>query len=268
MSSSHLQGKGQLRFLIGIYFHPVIKFCRGAIVPSKSDIIPLRHLWCRQNPETRDPNPFGHFAATHSILSSAVSLAFVYSLLTTSPHSLSLYAHAPCPLHPLSTTLLLLCVPFTLCLDSGVCVHARVCVFVRAQLRESSEDRGEPRACLVGTRDRSRWGAPAQKQQWCGFRWYLILCNCPLWQFSEWGRVVVGEGGAISEAENRSLELNTYFPHGEDGIYAYELQGYLCNWTECCFFFYIIYLFTCLFFGKGERGFEQTSPIHGTVVGR
>lgn len=94
-------------------------------------------LYSLQNVEAKD----GTQSATlqEHILSSLLLCLwpFVYSLLTTSPHSLSLSAHAICPLHPLSTTLLL-CVPFTLCLDIGVCVY----VCVHAWLRESSEDRG------------------------------------------------------------------------------------------------------------------------------
>lgn len=110
--------------------------------------------------------------------------------------SLSLPTHALCPLYPLNNTLsLFACVLLF--------VYPQVCVCVW----KSFEDSGEPSACLVCTQNRSHWGASTQKQQ-CYFVEYLILCNCPSWQFSEWGAIVRQEIAALNSSPTSLHGIN------------------------------------------------------------
>lgn len=137
--------KGRLRFFIGTFFTRSVSFL-------------LEHL-------ERIPYVYKiHILTTEagrSLLGTTVFSLFccVFGLCLFFPHylshSLSLPAHALCPLHPLSAPLPLLCAPFSLRFVRA-CVHAWLC--------ESSEDRGEPRACLVGTHDRSHRGAPSSAE--------------------------------------------------------------------------------------------------------
>lgn len=204
------KGKGRFRLFIGTLFTQFVSYlsahldrdwlkeCRRS---KKTSPMCAKSRYWRQN-------PVGHFAATQSSLSSAVSLAFVYSSLTTS------HTHSPSPptlcVH---YTLSALLFPSCVC-ALQFCTETLVCTRALAWLCESSEDRGEPRACLVGTHDRSHRGAPAQKQQRWGFcdTWYYAIVLYDSLVSGVWG--AVGAQGGISEAENRNLELNTYFTRG------------------------------------------------------
>lgn len=138
-----------------------------------------------QNPDTKDKTRSVTLQqhSLHSLLLCLWPLSILPSLpltLTLPPRPRSV---STTPSQHYSSPLV--CVPFSLRLDSGVYVRARVVVWViwGSGWAESLSSRHSwsisPR-CSSG------------ETTTVGFLWYLILCNCPLWQFSEWG---VGSGG-------------------------------------------------------------------------